>query len=61
MKPEKEVRICDICDAFYSVYDNPDYKFIYLNKELDVCPNCYNRITRVIQSCKEGHREINLG
>lgn len=61
MKPETEVRICDLCNKYYSVYDNPDYEFTYLGKKLDVCHNCYNRITKTIQSCKEGKRESNLG
>ena len=50
MIPEKEVRICDLCGEYYPVVlDNPDYKFTYLNKPLDLCNNCYNDITRMME------------
>jgi len=52
MKPETEVIICDICDEYYSILDNPDYEFTYLGKKLDVCHNCYNRITKLIHDIK---------
>lgn len=53
MIPEKEVRICDLCGEYYSVVlDNPDYKFTYLNKQLDLCNNCYDDITRMMKSKK---------
>lgn len=49
MIPEKEVRICDLCGEYYPVVlDDPDYKLTYLNKQLDLCNNCYNDITRFI-------------
>lgn len=54
MKPDKEIRICDLCNDYYAVFDNPDFEFIYLNKKLDVCHNCYNSITRAIQQRKTG-------
>ena len=50
MIPEKEARICDLCGEYYPVVlDNPDYKFTYLNKPLDLCNNCYNDITRMME------------
>lgn len=53
MKPEKEVRICDLCGEYYPVMeDNPDYKFTYLNKQLDLCNNCYDDIIRMMKSKK---------
>lgn len=54
MKPDKEVRICDLCNEFYAVFDNPDYEITYLTKKLDVCHNCYNTITSAIQRRKTG-------
>lgn len=54
MKSDREVRICDLCNSYYAVFDNPDYEFIYLTKKLDVCHNCYDRITRAVQECKTG-------
>ena len=50
MIPEKEVRICDLCGEYYPVVvDNPDYKFMYLNKQLDLCNNCYSDITKMME------------
>lgn len=50
MIPEKEVRICDLCGEYYPVVlDDADYKFTYLNKQLDLCNNCYDDITRMME------------
>ena len=54
MKPDKEIRICDLCNEYYAVYlDAPDYEITYLNKKLDLCHNCYNIVTNTIQSRKK--------
>lgn len=53
MKPDKEVRICDLCNEYYAVFDDPDFEFIYLTKKLDLCHNCYNIVTNTIQSRKK--------
>lgn len=53
MIPEKEVRICDLCGKYYPVVrDNPDYKFTYLDKQLDLCNICYNDITQIMERKK---------
>lgn len=50
MIPEKEVRICDLCGEYYPVVlGDPDYKFTYLDKKLDLCNNCYDDITRMME------------
>ena len=53
MIPEKEVRICDLCGEYYPVVlADTDYKFTYLDKQMDLCNNCYDDITRMMKSKK---------
>jgi hypothetical protein len=54
MKPDKEIRVCDLCSEYYPVVlEDPDYKLTYLNKTLDLCNNCYDDIVRLIENKKK--------
>ena len=54
MKPDNEIRVCDLCGEYYPVViENPDYKFTYLNNQLDLCNNCYNDIVRCMENKKK--------
>ena len=54
MKPEKEIRVCDLCGEYYPVVvEDPDYKMTYLNKPIDICNNCYSSLLNLINDKKK--------